>query len=134
MNNPSDPSSQPPPLPPKTHGSNARQWITLLHLSALAGFVIVGFGHLLGPILIWLLKKNDVPGMDAAGREVLNYQISWSLWFFISGMIALLGSCLIVPIALPILLVLFWVIFLIKGAICASSGENYRFPLTIRFL
>jgi gamma-glutamyltranspeptidase/glutathione hydrolase len=37
-------------------------------------------------------------------------------------------------IALPVLLVLFWVIFLIKGAICASNGENYRFPLTIRFL
>ena len=134
MENSNDPGSHPSPVPPKPSGPDARQWITLLHLSALAGLVIVGFGHILGPILIWLLKKNDVPGMDAAGREVLNYQISWSLWFFICGMIAFLGSCLIVPIALPVLLVIFWAVFLIKGAICASNGENYRFPLTIRFL
>ncbi len=105
-----------------------------MHLSALAGLVIVGFGHILGPLIIWLLKKTDVPGMDAAGREVLNYHISWSLWFFLSGMVALFGSCLIIPIALPVLLVICWAVFLIMGAIRASNGETYKFPLTIRFL
>jgi len=130
----SDPSSEPPPLPPKSHGPNTRQWITLMHLSALAGLVIVGFGHILGPLIIWLLKKNDVPGMDAAGREVLNYHISWSLWFFLAGLVALFGSCLIVPIALPVILVICWAVFLIMGAIRASNGESYKFPLTIRFL
>lgn len=105
-----------------------------MHLSALAGLVIVGFGHILGPLIIWLLKKNDVPGMDAAGREVLNYHISWSLWFFLAGLVALFGSCLIVPIALPVLLVICWSVFLIMGAIRASNGESYKFPLTIRFL
>lgn len=105
-----------------------------MHLSALAGLVIVGFGHVLGPLIIWLVKKNDVPGMEAAGREVLNYQISWSLWFFLSGLVALLGSCLIVPIAVPFILFVFWFVFVITGAIRASNGESYKFPLTIRFL
>ncbi|NBQ40476.1 MAG: DUF4870 domain-containing protein, partial [Alphaproteobacteria bacterium] len=58
-------SSFPPPLPPKSNGPDSRQWITILHLSALAGLVIVGFGHILGPLIVWLLKRNDVAGLDA---------------------------------------------------------------------
>ena len=92
----------PPPLPPEGNDASARQWIIVLHLSALAGLVIVGFGHILGPLIIWLLKKNEVPGIDAAGRSVLNFQISWSLWFFLSGVVAAVGSCLVVPLALPV--------------------------------
>jgi uncharacterized Tic20 family protein len=123
----------PPPLPPETNDASARQWIIILHLSALAGLVIVGFGHILGPLIIWLLKKNEVPGLDEAGKSVLNYQISWSIWFFISGVVAAVGSCLVVPLALPVGTFIAWLAFLINGAIKASNGVNYNFPLTIRF-
>jgi len=128
--------SQPPcpsPLPPETNDASERQWIIILHLSALAGLVIVGFGHILGPLIIWLLKKNEVPGLDTAGKSVLNFQISWSLWFFISGVVAAMGSCLVVPLALPVGTFIAWLAFLINGAIKASNGVNYNFPLTIRF-
>lgn len=123
----------PPPLPPEGNDASARQWITVLHLSALAGLVIVGFGHILGPLIIWLLKKNEVPGIDAAGRSVLNFQISWSLWFFLSGVVAMVGSCLVVPLALPVGIFIAWLAFVINGAIKASNGVSYNFPLTIRF-
>jgi uncharacterized Tic20 family protein len=123
----------PPPLPPETNDASARQSIIILHLSALAGLVIVGFGHILGPLIIWLLKKNEVPGLDEAGKSVLNYQISWSIWFFISGVVAAVGSCLVVPLALPVGTFIAWLAFLINGAIKASNGVNYNFPLTIRF-
>ena len=123
----------PPPLPPETNDASARQWFIILHLSALAGLVIVGFGHILGPLIIWLLKKNEVPGLDEAGKSVLNYQISWSIWFFISGVVAAVGSCLVVPLALPVGTFIAWLAFLINGAIKASNGVNYNFPLTIRF-
>lgn len=123
----------PPPLPPDGNDASARQWITVLHLSALAGLVIVGFGHILGPLIIWLLKKNEVPGLDAAGRSVLNFQISWSLWFFLSGVVAMVGSCLVVPLALPVGTFITWLAFVINGAIKASNGVSYNFPLTIRF-
>ena len=123
----------PPPLPPDGNDASARQWITVLHLSALAGLVIVGFGHILGPLIIWLLKKNEVPGLDAAGRSVLNFQISWSLWFFLSGLVAMVGSCLVVPLALPVGTFIAWLAFVINGAIKASNGVSYNFPLTIRF-
>ena len=123
----------PPPLPPEGNDASARQWITVLHLSALAGLVIVGFGHILGPLIIWLLKKNEVPGLDAAGRSVLNFQISWSLWFFLSGVVAAVGFCLVVPLALPVGTFIAWLAFDINGAIKASNGVSYKFPLTIRF-
>ena len=122
-----------PPLPSEADGPAQRQWITILHLSALAGLVFVGFGHITGPLIVWLLKKNDVPGLDAAGKNVLNFQISWSLWFLTSSIVAVLGSCLIVPIALPFVLIVFWLVFVINGAVKASNGQAYDFPLTIRF-
>jgi uncharacterized Tic20 family protein len=127
------PSPCPPPLPPNKDASSDRQWITILHLSALAGLVILGFGHILGPLIIWLLKRNEVSGLDAAGKSVLNFQISWSIWFFLSGVVAAIGSCLIVPLALPVATFIAWLAFVINGSIKASNGVVYNFPLTIRF-
>ena len=125
-----DQSQSPPPLP---EGPSATQWITIVHLSALAGILIVGFGHMLGPFIIWLLKKQDVPGLDAAGKNVLNFQISWTLWGILSAIVAAFGSCLVFPLAIPLILLAFWLFYVIKGAIAASNGAIYQFPLTIRF-
>ena len=124
---------KPPSLPPSENEANVRQWITLLHLSALTGIILVGFGHILGPLVIWLLKKNEISGLDAAGKNVLNFQISWSIWFFISGIVAALGSCLLLPLALPVATFVVWIAFVINGAIKASNGKACHFPLTIRF-
>lgn len=126
-----DPSQTPPPLPA---GPTAAQWITILHLSALAGIFLVGFGHILGPLVIWLLKKQDVPGLDAAGKSVLNFQISWSIWGVLAAIIAAFGSCLVFPLAIPLILFAFWIFYVIKGAIAASNGSTYLFPLTLRLI
>ena len=124
---------KPPSLPPSENEATVRQWITLLHLSALTGIILVGFGHILGPLVIWLLKKNEISGLDAAGKNVLNFQISWSIWFFISGIVAALGFCLLLPLALPVATFVVWIAFVINGAIKASNGNGCHFPLTIRF-
>lgn len=124
---------KPPSLPPSENEATVRQWITLLHLSALTGIILVGFGHILGPLVIWLLKKNEISGLDAAGKNVLNFQISWSIWFFISGIVAALGFCLLLPLALPVATFVVWIAFVINGAIKASNGKACHFPLTIRF-
>jgi hypothetical protein len=124
---------KPPSLPPSENEATVRQWITLLHLSALTGIILVGFGHILGPLVIWLLKKNEISGLDAAGKNVLNFQISWSIWFFISGIVAALGFCLLLPLALPVATFVVWIAFVINGAIQASNGKACQFPLTIRF-
>src|SRR5262245_53506559 len=52
-----------------------RQWAMFLHLSLLAGFVVPMAG-LVAPILIWQLKKTELPGIDAHGKNALNWVIS----------------------------------------------------------
>jgi uncharacterized Tic20 family protein len=119
--------------PPPVDSPNSRQWITILHISALAGFLLVGFGQILAPLIVWLIKKNEVPGLDAAGRNVLNFQISWSLWWALSWIFVGIFGCLIIPLVFPLIILVAWVIYGVLGAIKASDGVLYRFPMTIRF-
>lgn len=129
------PDSPPPPLPsgqPAPGGINERQWIVFLHLSALAGFLLPSFGHILGPLIIWLVKKSESAAIDAAGRNVLNFQISWTIWLVLVTAVGFSASCLGILIFLPG--VAAWIVFVILGAIKASNGESYKFPLTIKIL
>ena len=128
-----DESTHHEPTPPPLDNPEARQWITILHISALAGFLLVGFGQILGPLIIWLIKKNTVPGLDAAGRNVLNFQISWTLWWALSCLLVAPIACLMFPLIFPFVVLVAWVAYGVLGAIKASNGESYRFPLTIRF-
>ena len=135
---PAQPPVQPPvqpPAPQPAPGSiSEKQWILFLNLSALAGFVVPSLGHILGPLIIWLVKKEESPAIDAAGRDVLNFQISWTIWIFASIVAAAFGSCLVVPIFLPFAAVIAWLVIVIIGSVKASNGEAYTFPLTIKIL
>ncbi len=124
----------PPPLPPAPGGLSEQQWIVFLHLSALAEFVLPTVGHILGPLVIWLVKKPDSPAIDAAGRNVLNFQISWTIWMVVAVTFGFSASCLVIPMILPVALGVAWFVFLIVGTIKASHGETYQFPLTIKML
>lgn len=124
--------TQPPavPLPPSPDDNQVRQWIIALHLSAFAGLLIPGFGNILGPLIIWLIKKAEIPALDPVGRSVLNFQISWTIYAIVSGlsMFLCIGLVLFPAVAIA------WLVFVILGAIKASNGEAYKFPLTIKFL
>ena len=123
-----------PPQQPASASVSDQQWIVVLHLSAFAGIVIPSLGHIIGPLIIWLVKKPESAAIDAAGRNVMNFQISWTIWMFVSIIVAFAGSCLVVPIVAPFGLFIAWVIFVIIGAVKASNGETYQFPLTIKML
>ncbi len=129
-----EPTPQPPLPPPAPGGITDRQWIVFLHLSALAGLVLPSFGHILGPLIIWLIKKPENAEIDAAGRDVLNFQISWTIWMVVSVVVAFVGSCLFIPIVLPAGVFIAWVVFVILGAVKAGNGETYKFPLTMKML
>jgi uncharacterized Tic20 family protein len=125
----------PPPLPPTPTpapapgGADERQWAVAIHLSALIGF-IVPCGNILGPLIIWLVKKPEMPGLDTVGRTVLNFQISWTIYAFIAG----LSIWLCIGVVLVPAVLIAWLVFLILGAVKTSNGEPYQFPLTIKFL
>ena len=55
-----------------------QNWAMACHLSALAGF-LVPFGNIAGPLLVWLLKRAEIPLVDAHGKEALNFQITVSI-------------------------------------------------------
>ena len=106
-----------------------RQWALICHLSALSGYVIP-FGNLIAPIVIWSMKKEEMPMVDAHGKEVINFQISMTIWMIISAILIIL----VIGIPLLIILALLQLIFVIIGAIKADSGQLYKYPMTIQFI
>jgi uncharacterized protein len=119
---------QPPPA--SSTSSNVRTWCVLCHASALLGVFFHFLGHLLGPLVVWLLKRDASPEIDANGKESLNFQISMLIYDVIAGVLC------IVLIGIPILIGL-WVlntVLVIVASIKASNGEFYRYPFTIRLI
>ena len=99
------------------------------HLLALAGLV-VPFGNILGPLIMWLVKKDDSAFVDDQGKEALNFNITIS----IAGFIAFLLIFVVIGgILLPIIGI-FWLVMTIIAAVKANGGERYRYPLTIRLI
>ncbi|MEI6071262.1 MAG: DUF4870 domain-containing protein [Verrucomicrobiae bacterium] len=124
----------PAPQQPAPDGISERQWIVFLNLSGLAGLFLPSVGNILGPLIIWLIKKPESAAIDAAGRNVLNFQISWTIWIILSAIVGGAGSCLIVPLIIPLAAYIAWLVFAIIGAFKASNGEAYAFPLTLKML
>lgn len=107
---------------------DARNWGMICHLAGLAGFV-VPFGNVLGPLIVWAIKKDDHAFVDDQGKEALNFQLTVALAVIIAAflILALVGLVLI-----P-LVVIYTLIMVIIAAIKANDGIYYRYPLTFRF-
>ena len=87
-----------------------------MHILCLVGFPIIG------PLIIWLMKKDQSPYLDAQGRELLNFQISYFIYAMISAVL------------IAVLIGIASFIFTIIGLVKAADGKVYRFPLCIRML
>lgn len=108
---------------------NERQWILLAHLAGFAGFVFP-FGNVIGPLVVWLLKKEKSPLVEEHAREALNFQISITIYAVIAS---ILFFVIVGMVLLPILIIV-QVVLMIKAALAADRGEFYRYPLTFRFI
>ena len=113
-----------------TNDSDARTWAMLCHLAALVGFLGNGVGFIVGPLLVWLLKRDTHPFIDEQGKEALNFQIT----MFIAMLVSALLILVLVGIALLAILGVLEIVFPIIAAFRANKGESYRYPLTIRFI
>jgi uncharacterized Tic20 family protein len=124
---PQDPSHGEYQLPPLTN--EAKNWGMLCHLIALLAMPL-GFGHVVGPLVVWLLKRGDHPFIDDQGKESLNFQISVSIYTL------LLSPTLCIGVGI-VLLAALWisnVVLIVVAAIKASGGEAFRYPLSIRLV
>jgi uncharacterized protein len=109
--------------------SSERSWGAIAHLSALCG-LIIPLGNIWGPLVVWLVKRNELPMVNDEGKEALNFQISVTLYLLlcIPAMLIGIGGILFVVI-------LFGALFLmVKAAISASRGEMYSYPFTMRLI
>ncbi|MFO7923386.1 MAG: DUF4870 domain-containing protein [Bacteroidales bacterium] len=108
---------------------NERTWAMFCHLSAFAGFLIP-FGSLIGPIIVWSIKKDQYPLVDDQGKESVNFQISILLYYIVSAILILI----LIGFALFVALFFFRLIITVVAAIKAYEGVRFRYPLSIRFI
>ena len=110
--------------------SGQKQTAMFLHLSQLLGLILPFVGGIIAPILIWQLKKDEMPALDAHGKMVVNWIISSLIYWVVSGILAVVLIGFLGMIALFIM----GIVFPIIGGIKANNGELFEYPLTIKFL
>ncbi len=114
-------------------GKDERTWAMLAHVSAFAIY-FTGIGHIVGPLIVWLVKRDGNPFVDDQGKESLNFQISWSIYMIANFVLFLTVIGAIIAIPVFFILPVFHVVCMIIAAIKANDGVAFRYPLCIRFL
>ena len=133
-----------------TRDQNVRTWSMLCHLAALAGFFFP-IGTVIGPLIVWQIKKNELPEIDPHGKEAVNFQLTILIVNIIAGIIIFgilgwgwgFGQFWRSPfylfgggglgIILVIINLLSWVLAIVAG-IKANNGESYKYPFSFRFI
>ncbi len=127
-------AAEPTPAPAAASSSSdsddkdARTWSMLAHLSALSGFIIP-FGNILGPLIIWQMKK-DMPMVEQHGKEALNFQITVT----IAMIICIILSFVLIGLLLMPIVGIAWLVLTIIAAIKANEGSEYQYPMTLRLV
>lgn len=122
----SDPLSAPGAAVPT---QDERTWGMLAHLAAFAGF-IVPFGSIIGPLLVWLLKREQWPFVADQGKEALNFNITVLIGAVICGALVFV----FIGILLGVALFIAWLTLTIIAGIKASEGIRYRYPFALRLV
>ena len=112
-----------------TADQEIRNTAVAAHLSTFAGLV-VPFGSVIGPLAVWLTRRDRDPFIDQAGREALNFGISIAIY----GSVLLVAALMLVGIPLLMVGVIAWVVLASLAAVKASQGQTYRYPLTLRLV
>lgn len=134
---------------------NVRLWAMLCHLSALAG-LIFPLGAVLGPLIIWLIKKNELPEIDAHGKASLNFQLTVFLAYIVLMivMIMMWGGFGLLGMAMfwrsPFTFLFGWggfgigtligllslaaLVLAVIAGIKANNGEKFKYPVVIPFI
>ena len=125
------------PASTDTLRSEEKTWGMACHLAAFSGHIIP-FGNILGPLIVWLMKKEESWFVDDQGKESLNFQITLMIAGSVAGIVVVILFFTVVLFPLGIMLVVgIWLgglVLTIMACIKASQGEVYRYPWNIRFL
>ncbi|ACJ31626.1 Conserved hypothetical protein [Shewanella piezotolerans WP3] len=101
----------------------------VVHLASFSGYLIP-FGSILGPLIVWLMKRDELPFVDSCGRNCLNFKISIAIYAMISVVLMLVG----IGFILLGIIAIVDIVFTIIAAMKASEGESYKYPMSINFI
>ena len=100
------------------------------HLSSLLGWIGMPLANIIAPLVIWQIRKEDMPFASSQAKECLNFQISMTIYAVISFILVFVFIGILL---LPALFVID-IVFTIIAAVKANEGVAYQYPLTIRFI
>jgi uncharacterized Tic20 family protein len=125
----------PPPSPGGEVPPDQRQMALFSHLSSLSG-LIIPLGNILGPLILWLVKKDTMPFVEDQAKEALNFNITLGIIGIVLTIITVvtfgIGAVLTVP--LGILLGIAWLVLTIMAGMKANEGQYYRYPFALRLI
>ncbi|MEM7791474.1 MAG: DUF4870 domain-containing protein [Verrucomicrobiota bacterium] len=107
-----------------------RNWGMFGHLSALFGYLAIPFANIIAPLIIWQIKKEDMPFAADQAKECLNFQISMTIYFLVSFMLIFIFIGFLLMAAIAILNL----VLVIIAGLKANEGKRYEYPFTIRFV
>lgn len=110
--------------------SEARMWAMIAHLAGFLGYFLPVIGSLIGPLIIWQLKKDRHPYVDEQGKEALNFQITVLIALFVSFLLMLVA----VGFVLIGVVIVGAIVLMIIAAIKANEGAPYRYPFCLRLI
>jgi len=128
-------SNQPPAIPPSPSTDNSLA--VVMHLLGFAWFFFPLYGNILAPLILWLIKRADSPYLDRVGKEVLNFQISFSIYMSVAVAVGFALLIFLVGILFFLLagaLWIAWIVLMVVAAVKTGNGEEYKYPFTIRLL
>lgn len=124
----SDPNEPLAPVPAPTE--NERTWGMLAHLSALVGLVLPLVGIVVGPLAVWLARRESSTFVAEHAREALNFNIT----VLLAAVVCMLLMLVFVGFLLGTALFVAWLVMTLIAAIKASEGLAYRYPFSLRFV
>lgn len=139
--NETTPGTPPPTASAGTPGADERLWALFAHLSILLGGIVTGgwgfsIGCFLGPLIIWIIKKDTMPFVNDQAKEALNFAITIAIIGFALLMLTILSLGIGAILTIPLLLVvgIGALVLVIIAAVKANEGVAYRYPLTLRLV
>lgn len=139
--NETTPASTPAAPSPGAPSQDEKTWALFAHLSILAGGLLTygwaaSFGSFLGPLIIWLVKKDTMPFVADQAKEALNFGITLTILCIALLMLTILslGIGAILTIPLFLLIGVAALVLVIIAAVKANDGVAYRYPLTLRLV
>ena len=121
---------------PTGPSTDSKNWAMGVHLTALAGAFMGGVGSWVGPLVIWIIKREEDPFVAEHAREGLNFNITMAILVAVAFVLAFLtlGIGLIVIVPVGVVIAILWLVWTIQATVAASRGQMYRYPLSLRLI